>query len=168
MRRQICLFFVALTMSLGGCARVHGQAVDRTQPFRTPDKRYEVRSIVWKLRSLKQISSATPGWASQPGEFYRLSVELLRYGSADEFEKLLKDENPLVRVMGLVCLAQLDFEKHSRTLRAHAIDKAVVTLAHECVISHPTVGRIAGMLLENPDFLGHTRTGAPAGKPTQN
>lgn len=167
MRRQICLFFVAVTMLLGGCARVHGQTVDRKQPFRTPDKRYEVRSIVWKLRSLKQVSSATPGW-SPPGEFYKLSVELLRYGSEDEFEKLLKDENPLVRVMGLVCLAQLDFEKHTQTLRAHAIDKAVVTLAHGCEISHPTVGRIAGMLLKNPDFLGHERTDALAGKPTQN
>jgi hypothetical protein len=168
MRRQICLFLVAVTMSLGGGARIHGQTVDRTQSFRTPDKRYEVRSIVWKLRSLKQISSATPGRASQPGGFYQLSVELLRYGSEDELEKLLKDENPLARVMGFVCLAQLDFEKHTQTLRARAIDKAVVTLAHECVISHFMVGRITGMLLKNPDFLGHTRTGAPAGKPTQN
>lgn len=167
MRRQICLFFVAVTMSPGGCARIHGQTVDRTQTFRTPDKRYEVRSIVWKLRSLKLVSSATPGW-SPPGEFYKLSLELLRYGSEDEFEKLLKDENPLVRVMGLVCLAQLDFEKHSQTLRAHAIDQAVVALSDGCVISHPTVGRIAGMLLQNPDFLGHKRAGALAGKPTQN
>lgn len=163
MRRHACLFFVTITILLGGCVRIQGQAVDRNQLFHTPNKRYELRSIVWKLRGLKQISSATPGW-SPPGEFYKLSVELLRYGNEDEFEKLLKDENPIVRVMGLVCLAQLGFEKHAPTLRAHVPDEEVVALAADCSVVNLTVGRIAGMLLKNPDFLGHkSMTALPMG-----
>ncbi|HEV2881441.1 MAG TPA: hypothetical protein VGX24_09215 [Pyrinomonadaceae bacterium] len=168
MRRQTCLFFViAAAILLGGCVQAHGQTVDRNQPFRTPDRRYELRSIVWKLRTVRQVSSRTPGW-SPPGEFFKLSVELLRYGNEAEFQKLLKDENPILRVMGLVCLAQLDFEKHSQTLREHAIDKAIVALADQCTIADLTVGRIAGMLLKNPDFLGHQNTIARARKTTRN
>lgn len=160
MRRQTCLFCVTVALLLVCSVRAHGQTVDRDQPFRTPDRRYELRSVVWKLRALKQVSSATPGWAAAPGEFFKLSLELLRYGKEDDFKRLLRDENPLARVMGLVCLAQLDFAKHSQTLRAHAFDQEVVTVAHECSVFKRTVGQIAGMLLKNPNFLGHHGTDA--------
>jgi hypothetical protein len=167
MRRQTCLRFVFVAILLAGCVPVQGQTVDRARPFRTPDRRYELRSIVWKLRTVKQVSSATPGW-TPPGEFFKLSLELLRYGNEDEFRKLLTDDNPILRVMGLVCLAQLDFEKHSQTLREHATDQAVVALADQCTVSNLTVGRIAGMLLKQPDFLGHQSTDTRARKTTRN
>jgi len=122
--------------------------------FRTPDKRYELRSVVWKLRTIKQVSSRTPGW-SPPGEFFNLSEDLLHYGEAKDFKKLLEDENPIVRVMGLVCLAQTDFEKYAPTLRSFLIDKAEIVLADTCLIGRTTVGQIAAHLLKDPNFLGH-------------
>jgi len=167
MYKQTCLFFITVTILLGSCLQVHGQTFDRNQPFRTPNKRYELRSIVWKLRTVKEVSSATPGW-SPPGEFFLLSEELLRYGNEEEFKKLLEDENPIVKVMGLVCLAQLDFEKHSQTLRAHAIDKEVVVLHAQCSVINLKVGQIAEMLLKNPNFLGHQSITALTKKATQN
>jgi len=167
MRQQTCVLFISVTLLLGSCFQVHGQRVDRHQPFRTPNKRYELRSAVWKLRTVKEVSSATPGW-SPPGEFFKLSEELLRYGNEGEFKKLLEDENPIVKVMGLVCLAQLDFEKHSPILRAHAIDQEVVVLHDQCLVSNIRVGQIAKMLLENPNFLGHKTTSTLVKKAVQN
>jgi hypothetical protein len=108
------------------------------------------------------VTSRTPGWGSRPGEFYLLSEEMLRYGSAGDFERLAEDENPVARVMGLVCLAQADAEKSAAVLPLHFGDKAVLFVSDSCVTREMTVGQIARRLLSEPNFLGH-RSGPAAG-----
>lgn len=167
MNRKICSFFISLLMFLGGCFQGNAQIVARSMSFRAPDRLYELRSIVWKLRTIKQVSSIAPGW-SPPGEFFTLSEDLLRYGEAKDFKNLLEDENPIVRVMGLICLAQTDFEKYAPTLRIFLIDKAEIVLHNKCLIGRTTVGKIAAHLLEDPNFLGHRSGQSSTGKAAQN
>ena len=167
MSKQTRSFFISSVLLLGGSFQVHGQTIDRHAPFRTPNKRYELRSIVWELRTIKEVSSIAPGW-SPPGEFFLLSEDLLHYGNEEDFKKLLKDVNPVVRVMGLVCLAQTDFEKYAPTLRTFLIDKAEIDLAHHCTIGRTTVSEIAERLLKDPNFLGHRSAQSSTGKAVQN
>jgi hypothetical protein len=146
----------------GLCAQARGQPAGPRPEFHTPDRRYEFTSLAFKLRGVKRVTSRTPGWTAAVGEFFRLSEEMLRYGSAGDFERLAEDENPVVRVMGLVCLARADPEKSAAVLPLHFGDQAVVDVSHNCVTYETTVGRLARRLLSEPNFLGH-ESGPAAG-----
>ncbi len=149
--RHSVLIFVALC---GTCAAARGQSARPTRELRSPDSGYEFTSLVFKLRSIKLASSRTPGW-SGPGEFFKLSEELLRYGSARDFERLAEDESPVVRVMGLVCLAQVDPARYAAVLPLRLGDRATVSVARDCVLYETTVGELALRLLTEPNFFGH-------------
>ena len=106
-----------------------------------------------KLRSVAVLSDyELVGWSGKH-EFFELSKEFLWAGTESDFKRFLSDRNPVVRAMGLLCLAQTDFNKHFLTLLSHTKDKEEVSLAHGCVISRITVGEFANRLLANPYFL---------------
>ena len=159
--RKVCLSF-SIALLCGLCPGVRGQIRPARAEFRSPDGRYEFTSSLFKLRSVKRVSSRTPGW-SGPGEFFKLSEELLRYGSAGDFERLIEDKNPVIRVMGLVCLARADPERSAAVLPLHFGDKGIVHVSHNCVTYEATVGEIAGRLSSAPNFLGHQSR--PSGRP---
>lgn len=106
-----------------------------------------------KLKSVDVLSDyELVGWTGKH-EFFQLSKEFLRDGTEGDFKRFLSDRNPVVRAMGLLCLAQTDFDKHFLTLLSNTKDKEEVSLAHGCVISRITVGEFANRLLANPYFL---------------
>jgi len=106
-----------------------------------------------KLRSVAVLSDyELVGWSGKH-EFFELSKEFLWAGTERDFKRFLSDRNPVVRAMGLLCLAQTDFDKHFLTLFSHTKDKGEVSLAHGCIISRITVGEFAKRLLANPYFL---------------
>jgi len=72
-----------------------------------------------KLKSVDVLSDyELVGWTGKH-EFFRLSKEFLRDGTERDFKRFLSDRNPVVRAMGLLCLAQTDFDKHFLTLLSH-------------------------------------------------
>src|SRR5687768_8136816 len=92
-----------------------------------------------KLKSVDVLSDyELVGWTGKH-EFFRLSKEFLRDGTERDFKRFLSDRNPVVRAMGLLCLAQTDLDKHFLTLLSHTKDKEEVSLAHGCVISRMRV-----------------------------
>jgi len=106
-----------------------------------------------KLRSVAILSDyELVGWSGKH-EFFELSKEFLRAGTERDFKRFLSDRNPVVRAMGILCLAQTDLYKHFLTLLSHTKDKEEVYLAHGCIISRITVGEFANRLLANPYFL---------------
>ena len=89
-----------------------------------------------------------------PGEFFNLSQECLANGTVNDYKELLKDDNPVVRVMGLVLLAQADPEEYSIIAKDYQDDKTVVETQRGCVIGPATVGNIARWLEKNPYYFG--------------
>ena len=66
---------------------------------------------------------------------------------------MLNDKNPIVRAMGLLCLAQSGVDEYSSTLFAHTGDTQEVYVRHGCIVSKITIGEFARRLLQNPYFL---------------
>jgi hypothetical protein len=67
--------------------------------------------------------------------------------------RVRKESRPVVRAMGLLCLAQLNAEKYRALLSPHTTDKESVYLSQGCIGSTITVGEFAERLLKNPFFL---------------
>lgn len=61
--------------------------------------------------------------------------------------------NPIVRAMGILCLAQTAKDDSFMVLLSHSNDEAVVYLSQGCFRSEITVGEFAKRLLADPNFL---------------
>jgi len=105
-----------------------------------------------KLRAVKSLSNHDRGFGGS-NDFYRLSKGFLRKREVKDFKMMLHDRNPILRAMGLLCLAQADADGHYLTLLLHTKDKEEVYLHEGCIISKITVGEFARRLLDNPYFL---------------
>ena len=105
-----------------------------------------------KLRAVKALSNHDRGFGGS-NDFYNLSKEFLRNRKVKDFKLMLHDRNPIVRAMGLLCLAQADADEHYLTLLLHTKDKEEVYLHEGCIVSKITVGEFARRLLDNPYFL---------------
>lgn len=154
MKQMILMLSLASLLPLGSVsAAVDGGNEDRAANF---------RNAVEKLRSVKVIGGSATGFTLTPGEFFTLAQECLKNGTREDFKGLLEDRNPVVRVMGLVCLAQSDQAAYAEVAEAHKGDSAAVSYMIGCVIRHATVGRIAERLVKEPFFLGREAGQLPA------
>ncbi|MFL6231130.1 MAG: hypothetical protein ACJ741_20320 [Pyrinomonadaceae bacterium] len=152
-----CFIFVVL---LGNYYQAHGQSLAPGRGFHAPSRKYELTSLLFRLRLVKEVSSKVVGWGVR-GEFFLLSEDILRVGDEGDFKRMLDDENPIVRAMGLICLAQSNAVKHADALRSRLGDDGQVGLLVGCVGRRARVGEIASMLLADPDFLGHSSKRTP-------
>jgi hypothetical protein len=111
-------------------------------------------AAVGKVRRLESVSYRI-GFTLEPGEFYKLSQECLKYGTADNFRGLLTDGSPAVRVLGLICLAKsVNAEEFAEVARPLFSDDAQVRYTNGCVLNQrATVGQIARRLAEGRFFL---------------
>ena len=105
-----------------------------------------------KLRAIKVLSNHDRGFGGS-NDFYVLSKEFLEHRTVKDFKRMSSDFNPIVRAMGLLCLAQTDAEEHYLTLALHADGKEEVYLHKGCIVSKITIGEFARRLLNNPHFL---------------
>ena len=111
----------------------------------------KVRAALAELRKLKTVASTHTGVAGVPSAFGEVARELLKYGTEEDFLKLLKDRNPVARCMGLLCLAQSDHNKHADTLKKFLGDKEKIRLVVGCEVSdNSTVSEVAKLLLDDP------------------
>jgi len=111
-------------------------------------------AVVSKVRRLESISYRI-GWTLDAGEFHKLSEETLRYGSLEDLHALLKDENPILRVLGLICLAKsVGPEQFFAIAKPIYVDRARVRITNGCVLNrNATVGEIAEQLATEQFFL---------------
>jgi hypothetical protein len=145
MKLKILLLSIVTLLPLGSALAAGGGGRDRAANF---------RAAVEKLRSVEVVGGSATGFTLAPGEFFKLSQEFLENGTTEDFKGLLADKNPVVRVMGLVCLAQTDRAAYAEIARAQRRDRAEVAYMIGCVIRHAAVAQIADRLVENPFFLG--------------
>jgi hypothetical protein len=105
-----------------------------------------------RLASVKSLSNHDPGFGDS-NEFYKLSQEFLKHHNQSDFKLMLFSRNPIVKAMGLLCLAQVDFDKYWLTLLSHWKDNEEVYLHRGCFVSKVTIGEFAQRMLNNPYFL---------------
>ena len=108
--------------------------------------------LMTELVRVKWISNHDPGFGS-PNEFYKLSKQFLATHTRADFLRMLNHFNPIVRAMGLLCLAQKQRDESFMILLAHTSDETVVRLSRGCLLSEITIGEFAKRLLIDPDFL---------------
>jgi len=105
-----------------------------------------------KLLTVKWMSNHNTGFAGS-NDFYQLSKEFLQNNDASDFRRMVNQRNPIVRAMGLLCLAQLDRDQYFLLLLSHWTDPEEVSLHEGCFIKHLTVGEFVQRLFVNPHFL---------------
>src|SRR5687768_10891750 len=105
-----------------------------------------------KLVSVTWLSNHDPGFGGG-NAFYKLSKDFLESHDSSDFKRMLHSRNPIVKAMGLLCLAQLDFDKYWLTLLSHWNDNEEVYLHEGCIVSKITIGEFTQRLLSNPHFL---------------
>ena len=108
--------------------------------------------LLTKLNSVKSLSNYDRGFGGS-NEFYKLSKEFLDSHDPSDFRRMVNSRNPIVKAMGLLCLAQLDSDEYWFTLFSHAKDNEEVYLHEGCGVSRITIGEFAQRLLSNPHFL---------------
>jgi hypothetical protein len=111
-------------------------------------------AITNRVRALDRMVYRV-GWGLEPGEFYALSQECLRSGTLDDFRHMLLDATPLVRAMGLICLAQsVGSVELADAAAALNRDKAVLTYTNGYIPDQwITVGALARKLIERQFFI---------------
>lgn len=121
-----------------------------------------LEAIIDRVRSLDRMTY-TVGFGLAPGEFHSLAQEALRAGTPDDFKRLLRDWTPLVRVLGLICLAQSVSAVETEvaiTAASLDTDKAVITFANGCITDQTsTVEDITRRIVEGRFFLSGERVG---------
>lgn len=110
--------------------------------------------VVKKVRRLESVSYRV-GFGLAPGEFHKLTEDALRHASLDELKALLAEDNPILRVLGLICLARSVGSKEFLAIaRPLYHDGAKVKITNGCVLDQSvTVGAIAKQLAEGRFFL---------------
>ena len=108
--------------------------------------------LMTKLVSVKWLSNHDSGFGGS-NEFYKLSKEFLKTQNSSDFQRMVYSRNPIIKAMGLLCLARIDFDKYWLVLLSHWQDNEEVYLHQGCIVSKITVGEFTQRLLRNPYFL---------------
>lgn len=115
------------------------------------------------VSELETVSGRAVGAGGGPGEFYTVSLILAEYLGEDDFLGMLKSDAPMVRAMGLICLARADKIKHRSAIEALYTDEAEVEYnPMGCIIGRTTLGELARGLLNDREL---TKCWLPHGKP---
>jgi hypothetical protein len=113
-----------------------------------------------QLKTVRAVSGSHVGLPPTPGYFFILSKVFIKKGTEEDFLKLVEDKNPVVRCMGLLCLAQ---NKQSiNVLKKHITDTDIITyFPMGCVGVKVSVGYFAKVLLNDANHLGHGSSRLP-------
>jgi len=110
------------------------------------------------------VESSAVSFEGRLGLFFMIS-EGLMFGATskthtrENFVFLAQNNNPIVRAMGLHCLARTD--KHSaQILKSHLKDTSSINCLKGCISRDMTIGEFPRELLHNAYFLGHNSSGS--------
>ncbi len=109
-----------------------------------------------EVEYLGSVEGSAVGYSGEAGEFFVLSEILIQGGSRETLAEFLAHDNPVVRVMGLVCLAQTDGTAAIHVLQDHLCDRETVDYdPGGCLYSNTSLGCIARNLLRDANHLGY-------------
>lgn len=107
------------------------------------------------LRQLQQVEGSAVGDGATPGRFFLFSQVFLRLGHEADFVALVADENPIVRAMGYVCLAQVSPDKVVPILKSRLGGRDTFTCFPGGCVGFPiTEGEFVRSVLSDRHYLG--------------
>jgi hypothetical protein len=106
------------------------------------------------LSDLKTVAGYAVGPALVPSGFYTISLILSEPFDEDQFLGMVRNDNPVVRAMALICLARHDKTQYEETTRSFYADRGEIEyLPYGCILSHITLGQLASSIIEHPNVL---------------
>jgi len=116
-----------------------------------------LESEIEQLRKIERVTGISVGIGGGPGEFFELSKVFLRKGKEEDFLNLTEDENPVVRSMGVLCLAK--HTKSANKLKKHITDSGIIYyFPGGCMGTRITVGKFVRNLLLAVNHLDRRNT----------
>ena len=98
-----------------------------------------LESEIEQLRKIERVTGSAVGIGGL-GEFFELSKVFLRKGKEEDYLNLTEDENPVVRSMGILCLAK--HTKSANKLKKHITDSGIIYyFPGGCIGTRITVGK---------------------------
>ena len=141
------VIFSLVALALSGC---HGGIVGRYDG----------------LRDLTQVDGEMVGSSGTPGEFYKLAQKIMydeEHKERSEVRDMLTHANPVVRAMGIVCLARYLPEAEADTkalypetvadIKATCEDQGIISvMSMGCMVFRTTVGSFAKDIVDSSEF----------------
>jgi len=107
-----------------------------------------------KLAKLDMVTGEAWGFANSPGEFFTLASVFIEKGEEADCRKMLTGKNPIVRAMGVYCLARSKEEAALPDLKARLGDSGAFDLVpNGCTVERATVGTLAFCLILDRNYL---------------
>lgn len=117
------------------------------------DSSQDWESLIERLREAECIEASLVGFAYSPSKQHVLYETVIAQGDRERFLRLVQDEYPVVRCVGLLALARTEGAEAVPTLRAHLCDRDIVRYLVCDIYSAMTVGQFALDLLHDPNCL---------------
>lgn len=108
------------------------------------------------LDDLDTVSGYSVGYGGSPGYFYTLSLILSKPFEEDKFLKMVRNDNPVIRAMALICLARHDVSRYEGIIRSFYADRAEVDyLPFGDIVTRITLDKLAEKILKNRYFVNY-------------
>lgn len=106
------------------------------------------------LKDVGIVSGYAVGYSGSPGDFYTISLIISEPFEEKIFMQFVQSDNPVIRAMGMICLARKDKLKYERQVHSFYKDTAEVKyVPMGCVISTITLDNLARKITEDPNEL---------------
>lgn len=106
------------------------------------------------LDDLDMVSGYAVGYGETPGYFYTLSLIISKPFEEDKFLKMVRNDNPVIRAMALICLARHDVSRYEGIIRSFYTDRAEVKyLPFGDIVTSITLDKLAEKILKNRYFV---------------
>ncbi len=106
------------------------------------------------LDDLDTVSGYAVGYYETPGYFYTLSLILSKPFEEDKFLKMVRNDNPVIRAMALICLARHDVSRYEGIIHSFYTDRAEVDyLPFGDLVARITLDKLAEKILKNRYFV---------------
>ena len=115
-----------------------------------------MRHVVEQLRLLEEVGGSAVGYAGTPHDFYLL-YRYAAYASSDQdIVDMMRDLNPVVRIMGVKCAVTAPFRKLDSSLIDALLgdDRQLLVGPYGCVFQKMSVGDVVAALKKDPNYLG--------------
>lgn len=115
----------------------------------------DIEEAIVELKKLDAVDGAAVYASGQEGDFWKAAMKLLSWGTKADFERLLVDKKPIVRVMGMFCLTQMDWAGRGDMLRARIEARdMLLCFPGGCCGESLSEGQIAYRLIHGIGFFG--------------
>jgi hypothetical protein len=108
------------------------------------------------LVELHGVSGSAVYYGAEPGDFYTVSLILTEPFEEEKFLNMLQNDNPVVRAMGLICLARENLPLYAEDILPLCTDTARVSYVPAgCVVTGITLDKLARNIIVDPNYLNY-------------